>query len=86
VVICGAVADELWTGAVRCITSGFGSRLKPRPIKIPSNKIPRTVVAGCSQRVLRKRTEQRSQNLRLVHKRQRKRTILSPQSQQKFGR
>jgi hypothetical protein len=35
---------------------------------------------------LRKRGKHFSQNLRLVHARQRRRTILSPHSEQKFGR
>jgi len=44
------------------------------------------IINGGMNRSLRSTLEQPSQNLRLVHTRQRSRTIFVPQFEQKFGR
>jgi hypothetical protein len=79
-----AVCDDDCTG--RSITSGGRCCRQPRPIKTPDNKRIDIVAACPRQCVLAAARKHLSQNLRLVHTRQRSRTIFSPHSQQKFGR
>lgn len=72
--------------AGRSMISGGGARRQPRPIKNTATKKTTIVIVGRSQFVLTNRRKHLSQNRLLVQMNQRKRTILFPHSQQKFGR
>ena len=82
--VVAAVWDDDGTG--RSMISGGGTRRQPRPIRTPASKRTAVVIKRCSQYDFPELRKHLSQNFRLVHTRQRKRTIFSPHSQQKFGR
>jgi hypothetical protein len=70
----------------RSITSGDGLCLVPRPMKTPATSKTITAKARRSKCGRTNCAEHLSQKRLLVQRRQRSRTIFSPQSEQKFGR
>jgi hypothetical protein len=84
----GALAEFCAAGVLtrRSITKGLGCCLIPRPSKTPLTNKMIAATTRLSVWGRENTAEHLSQNRLLVQKRQRRRTIFSPHSEQKFGR
>ena len=82
------LSGELSSGelVLRSMIRGGGAGRPARPVIIPILNSVIVASSGILRRCLNKRFEQPSQNLRLVHTCQCKRSIFAPHSEQKFGR
>jgi len=67
-------------------TSGGAAGLPARPIRNPAPRSAEVASTIHTKAVLRNRFSHNEQNLRLVHKRHRARSMCAPHSAQKFGR